>query len=275
MTSWWQRVFGSGLNHPEDIFIKPAEPFGPMPPITQNRLDALAVHLDLIKQQANAQLTQTKAQRMQNIRSQGQLVNQGASGNGGSSVVGSGGSGGAGVSAANYPNGGAGAAGSYGSVGTQGPVGTPGTTGPIGGLGPGVPTGNPGSSGSSPVVFDGAMIIMNVDGKPRFMSYTDHWVLVHNETIRVLGRNGGTVAMLPLSATFGVYKSTSKLIDAWVVRNEECPLCTPSTDQEPSETSSDRTTSPKASNKSSPTSEADLSTSLDPQAVAKRLLLES
>ena len=74
----------------------------------------------------------------------------------------------------------------------------------------------------SPCTFDGAMIVMNVEGKPRFMSYTGYYVLVHDGTIRVLEKtSGSTVSVIPLSSTFGVYKSTSELIKAWVIRNEE------------------------------------------------------
>lgn len=95
----------------------------------------------------------------------------------------------------------------------------------------------PNTQGSPPRLFDGAMIVMNMNGKPRFMNYTQYWVLVHDGTIHVVGKaDASTVAMIPLSATYGVYKSTSELIKSWVINSEseECPPCMPSIGPEPS-----------------------------------------
>jgi hypothetical protein len=72
---------------------------------------------------------------------------------------------------------------------------------------------------TGPVMFDGAMIVLNVGGKPRFMSYMNHWVLIYDGTIRVMDKVGGTVAILSMYNVFGVFKSTSELIKAWAINS--------------------------------------------------------
>lgn len=75
---------------------------------------------------------------------------------------------------------------------------------------------------TGPIFYEnGAVVVMNVGGVPRFMNYTGYGVMISAGTIRVMNNEQQTIATIPLSATFGVYKSTSELINAWVVRNEE------------------------------------------------------